>query len=52
MWYFDAPEIIYGEGALDELAQVKGERAFIVTDPVLHSLGFTDKIAEKLQEAC
>jgi alcohol dehydrogenase class IV len=51
MWYFDAPEIIYGEGALDELAQVKGERAFIVTDPVLHSLGFTDKIAEKLQEA-
>jgi len=51
MWYFDAPEIIYGEGALDELAQVKGKRAFIVTDPVLHSLGFTDKIAEKLREA-
>jgi len=51
MWYFDAPEIIYGEGALDELARVAGARAFIVTDPVLDSLGFTEKIAEKLREA-
>ncbi len=51
MWYFDAPEIIYGEGALDELARVAGARAFIVTDPVLDGLGFTEKIAEKLREA-
>ncbi len=51
MWYFDAPEIIYGEGALDELSTMKGSRAFIVTDPVLHNLGFTERIAEKLQDA-
>ncbi len=51
MWYFDAPEIIYGEGALEELAQMKGSRAFIVTDPVLHNLGFTEKIAGHLRDA-
>jgi alcohol dehydrogenase class IV len=51
MWYFDAPEIIYGEGALSELEQVKGSRAFIVTDPVLNDLGFTEKIAEHLRNA-
>ncbi len=51
MWYFDAPEIIYGEGALSELEQIKGSRAFIVTDPVLHKLGFTEKVAEHLRNA-
>ena len=51
MWYFDAPEIIYGEGALSELEQIKGSRAFIVTDPVLHKLGFTEKVATHLRDA-
>ncbi len=51
MWYFDAPTIIYGEDALSELEQIKGSRAFIVTDPVLHSLGFTEKIAGHLRDA-
>ncbi len=51
MWYFDAPEIIYGEDALSHLEEIQGERAFIVTDQVLHGLGFTDRIAERLAEA-
>lgn len=51
MWYFDCPEIIYGEDALSHLETLKGERAFIVTDPVLHKLGYTAKVAGILQEA-
>ena len=51
MWFFDCPEIIYGADALSHLEELKGERAFIVTDPVLHSLGYTDRIAARLAEA-
>ncbi len=51
MWYFDAPTIIYGEDALSELEQIQGSRAFIVTDPVLHKLGFTEKVAGHLRDA-
>lgn len=51
MWYFDCPEIIYGEDALSHLEQITGKRAFIVTDPVLHQLGYTARIAKILQEA-
>jgi len=51
MWFFDCPEIIYGEDALGELEELGGERAFIVTDPVLHGLGFTDRVADLLKIA-
>ncbi len=51
MWYFDCPEIVYGEDALSHLEELKGERAFIVTDPVLHKLGYTQRITDILQEA-
>ncbi|NUQ37786.1 MAG: iron-containing alcohol dehydrogenase [Caldilineales bacterium] len=51
MWFFDCPEIIYGADALSHLEELKGERAFIVTDPVLHRLGYTERIAARLAEA-
>lgn len=51
MWFFDCPEIIYGEDALAELENLQGERAFIVTDAVLHGLGFTDRITALLETA-
>ena len=51
MWFFDCPEIIYGEDALSQLEELSGERAFIVTDPVLHKLGFTTRIAALLTTA-
>jgi len=51
MWFFDCPEIIYGEDALAELENLQGERAFIVTDAVLHGLGFTDRITTLLETA-
>jgi len=51
MWFFNSPEIVFGEGALDYLDELSGRRAFIVTDPTLHKLGFTDLVAGHLRTA-
>jgi alcohol dehydrogenase class IV len=51
VWFFNSPEIIFGEDALDYLDNLPGRRAFIVTDPVLHDLGFTELVAKHLREA-
>lgn len=51
MWFFKAPEIIYGEGALEYLENLKGERAMIVTDKVLESLGYAAQVQKHLQAA-
>ncbi len=45
MWLFKSPEIVYGEGALDTLEQVSGQRAFIVTDATMVKLGFAERVA-------
>ncbi len=39
MWNFSCPLIVYGDNALDYLAQVKGKKAFIVTDKNIVKLG-------------
>ncbi|MDY7040372.1 MAG: iron-containing alcohol dehydrogenase [Chloroflexota bacterium] len=51
MWYFDSPEVVYGEDALSHLETLRGKRAFIVTDPTILKLGFVDKVKEHLNEA-
>lgn len=51
MWFFNAPEVVYGEDALSYLADLPGQRAFIVTDPTLDQLGFTDRIRQQLERA-
>ncbi len=51
MWFFNSPEIVYGEGALTYLDEIQGRRAFVVTDPVLHKMGFTETVAEHLRGA-
>lgn len=51
MWFFKAPEVVYGDEALSYLDELQGKRAFIVTDPVLHKLGFTDLISQHLRTA-
>lgn len=51
MWFFTSPEIAYGEEALSYLSDLPGKRAFIVTDAVLHGMGFTARIEEQLQKA-
>ena len=51
MWFFNSPEIVFGEGALSYLAQLHGQRAYIVTDPQMVQFGFVDLVKTQLAEA-
>jgi len=52
MWELTFPRtVVTGEGALEYLKEVEGKRALIVTDKVIHKLGFVEKIASYLEKA-
>ncbi len=51
MWFFRSPEIVFGEDALDYLAEIQGRKAFIVTDENIVALGFVEKVQAKLVQA-
>jgi len=51
MWFFRSPEIVFGEDALDYLAEIQGRKALIVTDANILALGFVTKVQEKLAQA-
>lgn len=51
MWFFAAPTVVFGEDSLDYLDELQGDRALIVTDPVLDELGFSRRIGERLERA-
>ena len=51
MWYFVAPQVVFGEDALSHLAELKGQAAFIVTDKNIVRLGLVDKVKEQLAQA-
>lgn len=51
MWFFNSPEIVFGEDALSYLAQLRGERAYIVTDPQMVSMGYVDLVVQQLAVA-
>lgn len=51
MWFFNAPEVVYGEDALSYLDDLPGRRAVIVTDARLHELGFSARIQRHLEQA-
>ncbi|MBU0702396.1 MAG: iron-containing alcohol dehydrogenase [Chloroflexi bacterium] len=51
MWYFVSPEIVFGEGALDELDELQGRRALVVTDGPLVQLGLVDRVKAHLDKA-
>jgi alcohol dehydrogenase class IV len=48
MWNFACPLIVYGDNALDYLAQVKGNKAFIVTDKNIVKLGLVKLVTDQL----
>jgi alcohol dehydrogenase class IV len=48
MWFFSSPQIVFGEGSLSYLENVRGRRACIVTDANLVRLGFANRIREQL----
>ncbi len=51
MWFFRSPRIVFGEDALDELTQIQGRRALIVTDQNMVRLGFTGRVRALLEQA-
>ncbi len=51
MWYFNSPLMVFGEGALSELAMIEGKRAFIVTDANIARLGYVDMVGQQLRAA-
>ena len=51
MWFFNSPEVIFGEDALSYLQQLQGQRAFIVTDANIAALGFPARVQEHLEQA-
>ncbi|HEY74608.1 MAG TPA: iron-containing alcohol dehydrogenase [Thermoflexia bacterium] len=51
MWYFVSPQVVFGEGALDALDEIQGERALIVTDATLVELGLVERVVSHLKRA-
>ncbi len=51
MWFFRSPEIVFGQGALDYLADLQGRKAFIVTDENILRLGYVDRVRGQLAAA-
>lgn len=48
MWYFGAPQIVFGEGALSHLETIRGQRVMIVTDANLLRLGMVERVQAAL----
>lgn len=48
MWYFNSPQIVFGDGALNYLETLTGERACLVTDETLYRLGFAHRVVRSL----
>jgi alcohol dehydrogenase class IV len=48
MWFFNSPQIVFGEGALSYLETLKGERACLVTDVTLVRLGLAERVIHAL----
>ncbi|MCJ7807955.1 MAG: iron-containing alcohol dehydrogenase, partial [Dehalococcoidia bacterium] len=51
MWNFVSPRIVFGEGALEVLDELEGQRALIVTDGMMVKLGLVDKVKAHLDIA-
>lgn len=51
MWIFTSPEVVFGEDALSRLGELKGTRAFVVTDANMRGLGFLARVEEQLASA-
>ena len=51
MWFFNSPEVVFGEDALGYLDEIEGRRALIVTDENMARLGFVDRVIGHLEKA-
>jgi len=48
MWFFNSPEIVFGEGSLSYLANLQGRRACVITDENLLQLGYVNRLQTEL----
>lgn len=51
MWYFSSPQIYFGEDALNYLTEIKGKKAFIVTDETMLQRCFVQEVRQRLDSA-
>jgi alcohol dehydrogenase class IV len=51
MWFFRSPQIVFGEDALLHLAEIKGKRAFVVTDVFIRKSGLLGLVLIQLEHA-
>jgi alcohol dehydrogenase class IV len=51
VWYFVSPQVVFGEGSLDALDELKGKRALVVTDRTLVELALVDRVKAHLDKA-
>jgi alcohol dehydrogenase class IV len=51
MWYFNSPQIVFGEDALSHLEALTGRHAFIVTDAFLAQSGLVSQVRARLDKA-
>ncbi|MGD1993474.1 MAG: iron-containing alcohol dehydrogenase [Anaerolineae bacterium] len=51
MWHFVSPQIVFGEGSLDAIEELEGQRALIVTDSTLVELGLVERVERYLTRA-
>ena len=51
MWNFVSPRIVFGEGALDAIDELQGQRALIITDKTMLQLGLVDKVKGHFSKA-
>jgi alcohol dehydrogenase class IV len=51
VWNFISPRIVFGEGALDVLDELQGQRALIITDKTMSQIGLVDKVKGHLKKA-
>ena len=49
MWWFIAPRIVFGDDALESLENFAYERVLIITDEILHTLGYVDEVLKYLK---
>jgi len=51
VWNFISPRIVFGEGALDVLDELQGQRALIITDKTMAQIGLVDKVKGHFKKA-
>lgn len=51
MWYFRAPQIVFGEDALSHLQNLDARRVAVITDATLNRLGYARRVCEALPDS-